>query len=170
MTYSEDEKKIITGIVQQIREEYSKNIDVYTQDLIVSQLEVLLNYASRFYGRQFITRTAHNSDLVSRFESDLNTYFNSDKPQQYGLPSVKECAKSLRMSPDYLSDMLKQETGKNAQEHIHYVLIDRAKTQLLGTTLTVSEIAFSLGFEYPQYFSKLFKKKTGMTPAEFRNN
>lgn len=167
---SEEEKKIITGIAYQTREEYSKNIDIYTQDLIVSQLEVLLNYASRFYGRQFITRTNHNSDLISRFESDLNKYFDSEKPKDLGLPTVKECAKNLGMSPDYLSDMLKQETGKNAQEHIHYMLIDRAKTLLLGTSHSVSEIAYSLGFEYPQYFSKLFKKKTGMTPVEFRNN
>jgi AraC-like DNA-binding protein len=107
---------------------------------------------------------------VSRFESGLHKYFNTDKPQLHGLPTVKECAKNLGMSPDYLSDMLKQETGKNAQEHIHYVLIDRAKTQLLGTSHSVSEIAYGLGFEYPQYFSKLFKKKTGMTPAEFRSN
>lgn len=167
---SEEEKKVITGIAHQIREEYSRNIDVYTQDLIVSQLEVLLNYASRFYGRQFITRTNHNSDLVSRFESFLGRYFDSEKPKELGLPTVKNCAETLGMSPDYLSDMLKQETGKNAQEHIHFVLIDRAKTLLLGTTYTVGVIAYSLGFEYPQYFSKLFKKKTGMSPIEFRNN
>jgi AraC-like DNA-binding protein len=166
---SEEEKHSMTGIVGKIREEYSKNIDVYTQDLVVSHLELLLNYANRFYGRQFITRKAHNSDLISRFEKGLNEYFDLDKPQLHGLPTVKQCAKDLGMSPDYLSDMLKQETGKNAQEHIHYLLIDRAKTQLLGTSHTVSEIAFSLGFEYPQYFSKLFKKRTGMTPAEFRN-
>ena len=167
---SEDEKNTITGIVGQIEVEYSKNIDVYTQDLIVSQLEVLLKYASRFYGRQFITRTNHNSDLVSRFESDINKFFDSENPKELRLPTVKECAENLGMSPDYLSDMLKQETGKNAQEYIHYVLIDKAKTLLLGTSHSVSEIAYTLGFEYPQYFSKLFKKKTGMTPVEFRNN
>ena len=167
---SEEEKGVITGIVHQIREEYSKNIDIYTQNLIVSQLEVLLNYTTRFYGRQFITRTVYNSDLVSRFESDLNTYFDLEKPKLFGLPTVKKCAKNLGMSSGYLSDMLKQETGKNAQEHIHYLLIDRAKTQLLGTSQTVSEIAYGLGFEYPQYFSKLFKMKTGMSPAQFRNN
>jgi AraC-like DNA-binding protein len=167
---SEEEKKILTDIAQMIREEYSRNIDNYTQDLIVSQLEVLLNYAKRFFGRQFITRKASNSDLISRFEAYLNSYFCSDQPTQRGLPSVNDCAKKLGMSPDYLSDMLKHHTGKSTQEHIHYHLIDRAKTQLLGTSHTVSEIAYALGFEYPQYFSKLFKFKTGMTPVEFRKN
>lgn len=167
---SEEEKTIISNIVEQIREEYSRNIDVYTHDLIVSQLELLLNYVNRFYGRQFITRTVRDSDLVSRFESNLREYFTSDKPQLSGLPTVKQFARDIGLSPDYLSDMLKQETGKTAQEHIHYVLIDRAKNQLLGTSDSIGEIAFSLGFEYPQYFSKLFKKITGMTPAEFRNN
>lgn len=164
------EKNIVAGIVDQIREEYSGNIDLFTQDLIVSQLELLFNYSTRFYSRQFITRTSHNSDLVSRFESDLKNWFASDKPHEIGLPTVKVCAENLGMSPDYLSDMLKQETGKSAQEHIHYVLIDRAKNELQSTSHSVSEIAYALGFEYPQYFSKLFKKKTGMTPAQFRKN
>lgn len=167
---SEKEKGIVKGIVDQIREEYSGNIDTFTQDLIVSQLELLFNYAQRFYSRQFITRTAHNSDLVSRFESELKEWFDSEKPKEIGLPSVKICAEALGMSPDYLSDMLRQETGKNAQEHIHYVVIDRAKNELLSSSHTVSEIAYALGFEYPQYFSKLFKKKVGMTPAQFRKN
>lgn len=167
---SDKEKATITGIVEQIREEYSGNIDSFTQALIVSQLELLFNYSTRFYSRQFITRTAHNSDLVSRFETKLHSWFDSDKPQELGLPTVRQCADDLSMSPDYLSDMLKQETGKNAQEHIHYVLINRAKNELLSSSHSVSEIAYALGFEYPQYFSKLFKKKTGMTPAQFRKN
>lgn len=165
---SEDEEKVIEGIAEQIRIEYSKNIDVYTKDLIVSQLDLLLNYSNRFYGRQFITRTSHNQDLVSRFNSYLKNYISSEDLDKNGLPSVRKCAESLAMSPDYLSDMLKKETGKNAQEHIHYELIEKAKSLLLGTSHIASEIAFMLGFEYSQYFSKLFKKRTGMTPAEFR--
>ena len=165
---SDKEKETVTGIVDQIRDEYSGNIDVHTQDLIVSQLELLLNYSTRFYGRQFITRKTNNTDQISRFESYLTKYFDSQKPYTEGLPSVKQCAEHLGFSPDYLSDLLKQETGKNAQDHIHYLLIDRAKTALLSTSDSVSEIAYSLGFEYPQYFSKLFKKKVGVTPGEFR--
>lgn len=167
---SEKEKCTVAGIVDQIHSEYSGNIDAFTQGLIVNQLELLFNYASRFYSRQFITRSVHNSDLISRFEKELQSYFDSDKPSTLGLPSVKQCAADLGLSPDYLSDMLKQETGKNTQEHIHYELINRAKNELLGSSHSISEIAYSLGFEYPQYFSKLFRKKTGMTPAEFRKN
>lgn len=117
-----------------------------------------------------ITRTAHNSDLVSMFEADLIDWFDSGKARDMGLPTVKQCADKIGMSPDYLSDMLKQETGKTAQEHIHYMLIDRAKNELLSTSNSVSEIAYTLGFEYPQYFSKLFKSKTGMTPSQYRMN
>lgn len=167
---SEKEKSIISSLVEQIREEYVSNIDVFTKEVIVSQLELLFNYAQRFYSRQFITRTAQNSDFVAQFETELQRWFNSDQLFERGLPTVKQCAERIGMSPDYLSDMLKQETGKSAQEHIHYVLIDKAKNQLLSTSNTVSEIAYSLGFEYPQYFSKLFKKKTGMTPTQFREN
>lgn len=165
---SEKEREILTKLVEQITEEYSGNIDIYTQDLIVSHLELLLNYSTRFYGRQFITRTTHNSDLVTRFEALLTDYINSEELQNRGLPGVKQLAEEMGMSPDYLSDMLKQETGKSTQEHIHYVLIDRAKTLLLSSSHSISEVAYSLGFEYPQYFSKLFKQKTGMSPAEFR--
>lgn len=167
---SEKEKGIIRTLIEQIREEYASNIDVFTKEVIVSQLELLFNYSQRFYSRQFITRTAQNSDFVAQFEVELQRWFNSDKILEIGLPTVRQCAEIIGMSPDYLSDMLKQETGKNAQEHIHYVLIDRAKNKLLSTSNTVSEIAYSLGFEYPQYFSKLFKQKTGMTPTQFRKH
>lgn len=166
---SEKEKSIISALVDQIREEYSSNIDVFTKEVIVSQLELLFNYSQRFYSRQFITRTAHNSDLVSMFEAHLIDWFDSGKASDLGLPTVKQCADKIGMSPDYLSDMLKQETGKSAQEHIHYMLIDRAKNELLSTSHSVSEIAYTLGFEYPQYFSKLFKNKTGMTPSQYRS-
>lgn len=165
---SEKEKSILGALVDQIREEYSNNIDVFTKEVIVSQLELLFNYSQRFYSRQFITRKAHNSDLVSTFEADLIDWFDSGKARDMGLPTVKKCAEKIGMSPDYLSDMLKQETGKSAQEHIHYMLIDRAKNELLSTSNSVSEIAYMLGFEYTQYFSKLFKSKTGMTPSQYR--
>lgn len=167
---SEQEKSAVAGVVEQIRHEYSRPIDSFTGSVIVSQLDLLFTYATRFYSRQFATRAAHNSDIISRFESVLNSYFDSEEPQTRGLPTVKLCAERLGLSPDYLSDMLKKETGKNAQEQIHYALIDRAKTELLSSSHSVSEIAYSLGFEYPQYFSKLFKKKTGLSPAHFRKN
>lgn len=167
---SEKEKSIIGSIIAQIQEEYSNNIDVFTKKVIVSQLELLLNYSQRFYSRQFITRTSRNKDFVAEFEAQLQVWFDSDNSLEKGLITVSQCAERIGMSPDYLSDMLKQETGKSAQEHIHYALIDRAKNYLLSTSKTVSEIAYLLGFEYPQYFSKLFKIKTGMTPTEFRKN
>jgi AraC-like DNA-binding protein len=165
---SEQERKTATGIAEAIRYEYSQNIDVYSQDLIISNLELLLNHCNRFYGRQFITRTNVNSDIVIRFEEFLKDYFESGKPEAQGLPDVKYCAKEIGYSPNYLSDLLKKETGKNTQEHIHYYLIEKAKNMLLGTKQPVYRIANSLGFEYPQHFSKLFKNKTGLSPAEYR--
>lgn len=166
---SDQERQIITGIVKAIKDEYSQNIDVFSQDLIISNLELLLNYCKRFYGRQFITRTNVYKDVVIRFEEFLKSYFSSDKPESQGLPSVKYCAQKMCYSPNYLSDLLKKETGKNTQEHIHFYLIEKAKIMLLGTQEPVSEIAHSLGFKYPQHFSKLFKSKTGMLPTEYRN-
>jgi AraC family transcriptional regulator, transcriptional activator of pobA len=166
---SEAERETVTNIVRAIRDEYSKNIDVYSQDLIVSNIELLLNHSKRFYGRQFITRTSANKDVLTKFEEYLKDYFDSDDLETKGLPSVKACAEAMGYSPNYLSDLLKKETGKNAQEHIHFYLIEQAKNLLLGTEEPVNRIAYSLGFEYPQHFSKLFKNKTGKTPAEFRN-
>jgi AraC family transcriptional regulator, transcriptional activator of pobA len=166
---SDKEKQTITGIVKAIRDEYSQNLDIHSHDLIISNLELLLNYCKRFYGRQFITRTNVNKDVVTRFEEFLKSYFDSDKPQSSGLPGVKLCAEAMCYSPNYLSDLLKKETGKNTQEHIHYYLIEKAKNLLLGTEEPVYSIAYSLGFEYPQHFSKLFKNKTGMSPVEYRN-
>ena len=166
---SDREKQTITSVVRTIEEEYSQNLDSYSRDLILSNLELLLNYCNRFYGRQFLTRTHVNKDVVSRFESFLAKYFDSDRPQSEGLPTVKFCAKEMGYSSNYLSDMLKKETGKNTQEHIHFHLIEKAKNMLLGTEEPVSRIAYTLGFEYPQHFSKLFKSKTGMSPAAYRN-
>jgi len=165
---SDQERQTVTDIVKAIKVEYSQNLDVHSQDLIISNIELLLNYCKRFYGRQFITRTNVYKDVVIRFEEFLKSYFDSDKPESQGLPSVKYCAQEMCYSPNYLSDLLKKETGKNTQEHIHFYLIEKAKIMLLGTQEPVNRIAHSLGFEYPQHFSKLFKDKTGMSPAEYR--
>ena len=137
--------------------------------MIVSNIELLLNYCSRYYGRQFITRKHSNSTVVSQLEKWLKEYFQSDERIKTGLPSVKRLADQVHLSPSYLSDLLKKETGMNAQDHIHYYLIEEAKNILLNTDHSVSEVAYALGFEYPQYFSKLFKQKTGQSPVAFRN-
>ncbi|MBT29145.1 MAG: AraC family transcriptional regulator [Thalassobius sp.] len=166
---SEDEEQNITELAKKIEKEYTQNIDRHSQNLIISNIQLMLDYCIRYYDRQFYTRTNLNKDLVSQFEQLLSEYFDSDKVLEIGIPTVKSCGLQLNMSPNYLSDLLKKETGKNAQEHIHYFLIEKAKNKLLGTTESVSQIAFSLGFEYPQHFSKIFKTKTGMSPIEYRN-
>ncbi len=166
---SEDERLTIMEIAGKIEKEYNQNIDKHSQKLMISNIELMLDYCTRYYDRQFYTRTNLNKDVVTRFEELVKDYFNSDKPLEQGMPTVKYCGAELNMSPNYLSDMLKKETGRNAREHIHYIMIDKAKTRLLGTTDSVSEIAYGLGFEYPQHFSKIFKAKTGMSPAEYRN-
>lgn len=167
---SSDEQITLTNILKQIEKEYQTNIDRHSHELLISNLELLLNYCKRFYDRQFITRTNKNKDIISKFEQFLSEYFNSEKSKISGLPSVKLCAEKMNLSPNYFSDLLKSETGKNAQEHIHFHLLDRAKTLLLGTNQSVNEIAFNLGFEYPQNFSKLFKNKVGISPTGFRTN
>jgi AraC-like DNA-binding protein len=166
---SEGEQHTLNDCILKIENELSQNIDRHSQNLIVSNIELLLNYCIRFYDRQFITRKNSNRDTLTKFENILSEYFKSDKLKSLGLPSVKYCADQLFLSPNYLSDLLKKETGKNAQDQIHYYLIEEAKNNLLNTNATISEIAYGLGFEYPQYFSKLFKSKTGITPAEYRN-
>ena len=165
---SENEKRKINDCLQNIVEEYSLNIDQHSNELILSNLELLLNYCKRFYSRQFLTRRKQSKDVVVQLESLLLAYFNTNKPTELGLPTVKHCANELNLSPNYLSDLLKKETGKNTKEHIDYYLIEKAKQLLLGTELNVSEIAYELGFEYPKSFGKLFKKKTGLTPKEYR--
>jgi AraC-like DNA-binding protein len=132
----------------------------------VSTIELLLNYCSRFYGRQLITRSQSNKTIVSQIESILKSYFTALDVKE--LPTVKALSEQVHLSANYLSDLLKKETGKNAQEHIHFYLMEEAKNRLLNTPLSINEIAFSLGFEYPQYFTKLFKQKTGYTPIEYR--
>lgn len=166
---SEEEKNILSSLVKEIEREYSSRIDNYSHSVINATLELFMSYCRRFYGRQFITRENINKDTVESFEEFLYKRINSDDLEEKGIPNVKECADAMCLSPNYLTDLLKKETGKNTQEYIHLYLIDRAKTMLLNTNDTVSEIAFKLGFEYPDYFSKLFKKKVGVRPTEYRN-
>lgn len=166
---SDDEKKTLNELVEKIKDEYNQNIDKHSQKLIVANIELLLDYCNRYYDRQFYTRSNMHKDSVTKFEQLLKDYYNSDKPYELGVPTVNYCGTELGMSPNYLSDLLKQETGRNAIDHIHTFIIDKAKTILLSSANTVSEIAYDLGFEYPQYFSKLFKNKTGVSPGEYRN-
>ncbi|CAG5081009.1 helix-turn-helix domain-containing protein [Parvicella tangerina] len=166
---SDQEKASIGEIIAKIQQEVAQNIDKHSQKLIVSNIELLLDYCTRYYDRQFYTRTNQSSDFVSKFERYLKDYFSSDQPFENGIPTVKSCGEYMGMSPNYLSDLLKKETGTNAQEHIHNALVNRAKTELLSSSNAVGQVAFSLGFEYSQHFSKLFKKKTGMTPKEYRS-
>lgn len=165
---SEKEKQILYDCVLKIKNELQENIDNHSQTLIVSNIELLLNYCSRYYGRQFITRKSVNKDIVANIEGLIKDYFSSQDLKKMGLPTVKYLADEVHLSPNYLTDLLKKETGMNAQDHIHYHLIEEAKNILLNTNNSVGEIAYSLGFEYPQYFSKLFKIKTGQTPKEYR--
>lgn len=165
---SEKEKQILNDIIQKIDSELSENIDKHSQTLIVSNIELLLNYCARYYDRQFITRKTANSELLANVEDILTKYFQSSDLSKKGLPTVKYLADQVHLSANYLSDLLKKETGMNAQDRIHYYLIEDAKNLLLGSNMSVGELAFSLGFEYPQYFSRLFKSKTGMTPLQFR--
>lgn len=166
---SDKEKQILYDCVSKIDSELNENIDTHSQNLIVSNIELLLNYCSRYYGRQFITRKNSNRDFVLQVESLLRKYFEAGGIHEKGLPTVKYLADNVHLSPNYLSDLLKKETGMNTQDHIHFFLIEEAKNVLLNSDVPVSEIAYHLGFEYPQYFSKLFKQKTGKTPNEYRN-
>ncbi len=167
---SEQEKETLNSIIEKIDEECSTNIDEFSRDVLVSSIEFLLNYIRRYYSRQFITRKTQNTDFQSRFEQLIKGYFDSEKIEVDGLPSVQYFANSLHLSPSYLSDLLKKETGKNAQEQIHFYLIEKAKYLLLNSETTVSEIAYQLGFEHPPYFSRLFKKKVGVSPSDFRSS
>ncbi len=165
---SEKEEKIIETLTRNIEQEYQANTDVYSQDVIVSNLELLLNYCNRFYNRQFVTRKMASNDLLTKFEKILEKYF--DEGASLGLPTVTGLAQELNLSPGYLSDMLRTVTGQNTQQHIHNNLIEKAKDILTATDLSVSEIAYQLGFEYPQSFNKLFKSKTMVTPLAYRQS
>jgi AraC-like DNA-binding protein len=164
---SDKENQILKDCVSKIEAELKENIDDHSQHIIVSQIELLLNYCTRFYSRQFITRKNSNNTVVMQIEKILGSFFRDGAEKR--LPTVKDLADQVFLSPGYLSDLLKKETGKNAQDHIHFYLIEEAKNLLLGTDKTASEIAYALGFEYPQYFNKLFKQKTGITPVAFRS-
>lgn len=165
---SDKEETIINGIIQNIQQEYHNNIDNFSKQIIVSQIESLLNYSERFYNRQFITREKANHQILERLENLLDEYFKSDDLITKGLPSVQHIAETLNVSPKYLSSLLKQLTGQSTQQHIHDKLIEKAKEKLSTTNLSVSEIAYELGFEHSQSFSKLFKRQTNLSPLEFR--
>lgn len=165
---SDKEKTIVTGIIQNIQNEYQSNIDKYSQDIIISHIETLLNYSERFYQRQFLTRKKNNHQVLDQVEQLLDNYFNNEDLLSRGLPSVQYVADSLNISGKYLGSLLKQLTGQTTQQHIHEKLIDKAKEMLSTTELSVSEIAYHLGFEHSQSFSKLFKTKTRQSPLEFR--
>ncbi len=166
---SENERNSITDLVIKIQEEYNQNIDKHSQELIIANIEMLLKYSKRFYDRQFFTRTNLNQDLLSEFNKVVRTYYNSENPIESGVLSVKECAKQLNLSVNYLGDLIKSETGRSAKDQINDYVIEKAKNQLLGSNESVSQIAYSLGFEYPQGFNKLFKTKVGISPSEYRN-
>jgi AraC-like DNA-binding protein len=165
---SESEEAMIEEIFKNIEKEYNHSIDQFSQDVMVSQIELLLNYSNRFYNRQFITRKTASSDLLTKMEILLDEYFESDKIIESGLPTVQFFAKKLNLSPNYLSDMLRAITGQSTQQHIHNKLIEKAKEALTTTNLSVSEIAYHLGFEHPQSFNKLFKSKMNISPLEYR--
>jgi len=167
---SEKEENIIKNIVQNIQNEYHSAIDSFSQSIIISQIETLLNYGERFYQRQFITRKITNHQILNSLEDLLTDYFSSENLIIKGLPTVQGIAEQLNVSPGYLSGLLKVLTGQSTQQHIHEKLIEKAKEKLSTSELSISEIAYELGFEHPQSFSKLFKSKTQVSPLEFRQS
>ncbi len=167
---SDKEENMLIDIIKNIQNEYQSNIDKFSQDVIIAQIELFLTYAERFYNRQFITRKISSHQILGRLEKLLEDYFTNDSLQQKGLPSVQFIAENLNVSPNYLSGLLKTHTGQSTQQHIHNKLIEKAKEKLSTTTLSISEIAFELGFEHQQSFSKLFKTKTNFSPLEFRQS
>lgn len=167
---SDKEETMVKTIAQNIEQEYNSNIDRFSQSVIIAQLELLLTYSERFYQRQFITRKISNHKILIQLEDLLSNYFESGALAQKGLPSVTYIAESLNISPGYLSSLLKSLTGQNTQQHLHHKLIELAKEKLSTTHLSISEIAYELGFEHLQSFSKLFKTKTSLSPLEFRHS
>lgn len=166
---SEQERKIIMDCFSKIQYELEHAIDKHSKQLIVANIELFLSYCTRFYDRQFLTRDHANKGILEKFEHLLNSYLSSDQPQQTGLPSVTYFADELHLSPNYFGDLIKKETGKSAQEYIQSKLIDIAKDRIFDLNKSISEIAFELGFRYPQHFTRTFKQRTGMTPNEFRS-
>jgi len=167
---SDREEKALDTIVYNIRQEYQYNIDKFSQNIIISQIETLLNYAERFYHRQFITRKKSGHQLLEQMETLLGEYFSSNNLIEVGLPTVQYVSEQLNISAGYLGSLLKSLTGMNTQQHIHEKLIEKAKEKLSTTHLSISEIAYELGFEHSQSFSRFFKKKTNVSPLEFRHS
>jgi AraC family transcriptional activator of pobA len=166
---SERERQVVLDCLGKIDSELRQSIDKHSKKLIVSNIELFLNYCTRFYDRQFITRDNVHHGILERFENLLHEYFSSDKPQLIGLPSVAWCAAELHLSPNYFGDLIKKETGKSPQDYIQEKVIDIAKEKIFDSSKSVSEIAYTLGFKYPQHFSRLFKQRVGYTPNEYRN-
>lgn len=166
---SERERELFVDCLDKIRHELEHAIDRHSKRLITIHIETLLDYCLRFYERQFITRTNANRDILSRFERLLDDYFRSEKAQDNGLPTVKYCAGELCLSPNYFGDLIKKETGKSAQEYIQFKVMEVAKELVLNPEKSISQIAYELGFQYPQHFTRLFKKLTGYTPNEYRS-
>lgn len=166
---SEKERQIVLDCFEKIQFELGQTIDKHSKKLIASNIELFLNYCDRFYDRQFITRDTVNKGILERFEQLINNYFTSDKPQNIGLPSVAYCAEQLNLSANYFGDLIKKESGISAQEYIQSKLIDIAKERIFDMNKSISEIAYELGFRYPQHFTRLFKQKTGMSPVEYRS-
>ena len=167
---SEKEEKSIMDIIHNIEQEIDANMDSFTQDLLVSNLDLLLKYCDRFYNRQFLTRKKANNDLLSKLEALLDDYFKNDRQIVNGIPTVHFVAEQLHLSANYLSDMLRVQTGQTTQQHIQNRLIEKAKELLSATEMSVSEIAYHLGFEHPQSFHRLFKNRTSVSPLEFRTS
>ena len=167
---SEKEKATILSVYEFIHAELNERIDKFSQDVIISQIELLLNYANRFYDRQFITRKAVNNDVMGKLEALLEDYFNNEKSLLGGLPSVNAVAEQLHLTPRYLSDLMRNLTGQNTQQFIHAKVIDKAKEYLAKNELTVAEVAYHLGFEHPQSFNKLFKSKTSLSPLDYKKS
>ncbi len=166
---SDAEREIVLECFKKIQFELAHAIDKHSRTLIVSNIELFLNYCIRFYDRQFVTREHVHKDVLTKFEGLLNEYFHSDKPQTLGLPSVGYCAAQLNLSPKYFGDLIKKETGKSAQEYVQLKIIDIAKEKIFDTSKSISEVAYELGFKYPSHFTRFFKQQVGNTPNEYRS-
>jgi AraC-like DNA-binding protein len=167
---SERERQIILDCFSKIKYELEHAVDKHSKKLIVTNIELFLNYCVRFYDRQFITRENTVKGILEKFETLLDNFFSSDKPQTIGLPSVAYCASELNLSANYFGDLIKKETGKSAHEYIQLKLMDVAKERIFDTKKSVSEVAYGLGFKYPQHFSRVFKQYVGVTPQEYRSS
>lgn len=166
---STKEQQLVKELFAKIHMELEQSVDKHSKKLIASTIELFLNYCERFYDRQFITRENVNKGILEKFEELLNGYFSSEKPVEIGLPSVAFCADALHLSPNYFGDLIKKETGKTAQEYIQNKIIEVAKERVFDSGQTINEIAYELGFKYPQHFTRLFKQRVGLSPNEFRN-